>query len=537
MAHPHGPARVRRERALQALHLGARMDEIAPEPPRRLPTGIPGLDRITCGGLLRGGLYVITGETGTGKTVLANQLCFAAVAAGERAVYLTLWSEPLGRMLSNTANFSFFDPQVIPSNLQYFSGVQALEEAGVGGGYKPLLDLLRRLAREHRASVVVIDSFAALLEAEQPSHAPMALLRELGTAMSLSGCTTLLVSPIEGDRPHPEYLVADGVLRLERHLIGVRGVRHLEVVKFRGSGHLDGRHVTEITQDGLRVHPRLEATAALSAPGVDGARGLARFGVAGIDDMLGGGLLDASATVVLGAPGSGKTVLGLHFLAEGLRAGEPCVYLGFNETPPRVEALGAGVGLDLARHRSEGRLELHWAAPLEGTLDPIAERLLDAVERLGARRAFLDGFEGLEQMGLFPERLPLFVTALTNLLRARGVSLIVARETTLLGQEVLEAQFDLSASFDTVILLRYVERGARLHRLLTLLKVRARPYDPSIRELKIGAGGASVGTAGAAERLLRRATPIGAPGAGERDAPTPPAARSARGKRKGRRAE
>ena len=71
-----------------------------PAPPPRLTTGIPELDVVLHGGLMRGGSYVVAGTPGAGKTILGNQLCFHHVAGGGQALYVTALSESHGRMRS-----------------------------------------------------------------------------------------------------------------------------------------------------------------------------------------------------------------------------------------------------------------------------------------------------------------------------------------------------------------------------------------------------------------------------------------------------
>ena len=56
----------------------------------RVPTGVPGLDTLLGGGLVAGGVYLIMGRPGVGKTTLGNQACFTHVAGGGKAVYVTL---------------------------------------------------------------------------------------------------------------------------------------------------------------------------------------------------------------------------------------------------------------------------------------------------------------------------------------------------------------------------------------------------------------------------------------------------------------
>src|SRR3954469_13934414 len=72
-----------------------------PEPLERLPTGIPGLDRILNGGFLRGGIYLIIGAPGAGKTILSNQMAIHHVHNGGRILYVTLLAETHARMISH----------------------------------------------------------------------------------------------------------------------------------------------------------------------------------------------------------------------------------------------------------------------------------------------------------------------------------------------------------------------------------------------------------------------------------------------------
>src|SRR6476469_9505039 len=60
---------------------------------QRVPTGISGLDTVLNGGLLRGGIYFVSGQPGTGKTILTNQIAFNHAASGGRAVYVSVLTE------------------------------------------------------------------------------------------------------------------------------------------------------------------------------------------------------------------------------------------------------------------------------------------------------------------------------------------------------------------------------------------------------------------------------------------------------------
>src|SRR5262245_9711843 len=127
---------------------------------RRTLTGISGLDRVLQGGLFRGGVYLVRGEPGAGKTILGNQLCFAHARAGARATYVTLLAEAHARMMQNLESLSFFDPDMVGGKVQYISGYNDLESQGLRG----VLDLVRRELRARRATLLIIDGLIALKE-------------------------------------------------------------------------------------------------------------------------------------------------------------------------------------------------------------------------------------------------------------------------------------------------------------------------------------------------------------------------------------
>src|SRR4051794_6497764 len=99
----------------------------------RIDTGVPGLDLILRGGLLRGGVYIVEGPPGSGKTILANQICFHRASQGESVVYVTLLAESHTRMIAHLRGMSFFRPELITSSIYYISAFKVLEQQGLEG--------------------------------------------------------------------------------------------------------------------------------------------------------------------------------------------------------------------------------------------------------------------------------------------------------------------------------------------------------------------------------------------------------------------
>jgi len=485
-------------------------EEQAPQRPRRVPSGIPTLDRLLGGGLLRGDLYVVVGAPGAGKTILANQACFAHVAAGGRAAYVTLLAETHGHMLAHLRALAFFDPAPIGSALLYYSGYEALTSDGLDG----LLAFLRGVMRDDKVTLLVLDGLVTANEAADSQLAFRTFLVNLQAYGEASGCTTLLLTqPLDGGMRDPSYTIVDGVIELGTTRLGPRIVRQLEIHKFRGGSYLGGQHVFEIGDAGITVHPRIEAALGAPALEVGGHRPRVSTGLPPLDAMLHGGLLSGSTTMLLAPPGSGKTLLGLHVLDAGAQAGEPGLHFGFYETPPLLVETAAAIGLDLGRQVADGRITVLWQPPLEESEDALAERLLAMVAERGIRRLFIDGLDGFLQAAVYPERMGRFFTALTLALRARGVTTLISVELpTLFGTTAEIPLPGVSAIAENIVVLRAVERRSQLYRLLSIVKTRGSGHDPAIRAFTIGETGLALAdTSASAEEILDGTVPPAAP--------------------------
>lgn len=459
----------------------------------RIPTGIPGLDPILEGGLLKGGVYVVQGPPGAGKTIFGNQLCFSHAADRGQAVYITLLAESHARMLAHLRRMAFFKAHLIPDAVYYISGFKVLQAEGLDG----LLRVLRQAITMRKATLLVLDGFVS---AEEASPSPTDLkkfIHELQAVTAMTLCTVVLLSSTERLKTvHAEHTMVDGILELSDEVNRLRPIRHFQVRKMRGADQVRGKHTVEITDEGMRVRPRIETQ--LQGPGEDRAftpgNTKLGFGIPRFDEMLHGGLPVNSMTMILGPSGSGKTTLGLQFLAEGARNREPALYFGFYERPAAIIEKGTRIGVDLKRFEAEGSLELLWQRPVEGVIDILGERLISAVRRRNVKRLFIDGIQGFElAIDDYPDRIRGVFAALAEELERQQVTTIYSVETRELFGPVIQPPISgISASTQNLILLRHVEFRAQLYRLISILKIRDSSYDSSIRELRVTESGITV---------------------------------------------
>jgi circadian clock protein KaiC len=480
-------------------------------PPPALPTRVPCLDTVLRGGFPRGGAYLIGGPPGTGKTTLGNQIAFAHAAAGGSAVFASILSEPHDRMLSILAGFDFFDESLVGGPLQFVNIFDSLS----GGDLMEGLSVLRDAIRRQRATLAVLDGTSAL---EQMDLEPIDLSRfvyDLHAQGALLGCTVLLLALARPGVARPIETYVDGLISLEDQSVGQRDLRYLRVPKLRGVDQLRGRHSYTISGGGVRVFPRIESA---SAPGYPPERleALHPFGIEGLDNMLRGGVPTGSSTMVVGTPGAGKTMLGLHFIAAGLATDERGLIATLREPPESLRAKALAVGQSL-----DGPVEILWHRPTELAPDAWAESLLEAVARHRPTRVMIDSAAELDYLlEPTPGRLRAFFTALLDALTSAGVTTVVTGELrTLVGEVGLPL---LATMADNALLLRSVELRSQLHRIVSVIKAGHAAHDTALREFRIDAGGIQVnGTFETAEAVLTGVARI-SPAAG-RVAPSPSA--------------
>ncbi len=470
------------------------------EPGPRVPTGVPGLDTLLGGGWLHGGTYIVTGVPGTGKTILGNQFCFSTVASGGKAIYLTVLAESHSRMVLHLQEMRFFRREAVGRTLHYESGYAPLKAEGLGG----LSRLIFRAVREHGATALVVDGLSAVEERAESRLAFREFLHGLCVHNAMAGCTTLLLTGQRNDAADPQFAMVDGVVLLAMEPLGVKSVRSIEVTKFRGGAQLVGKHSFDITHAGVVVYPRTEALYSQQTERVPELNERLSFGIPRLDEMLHGGLVRYSSTLVFGSPGSGKTLMCLHFLAEGARQGEPGLYFGFVETGERLLNKAAMMGLDLRKYAKTGLVTLESRVAVESLPDALVQELFDLVKKHGIKRLVLDGLEPFIQESTDPHRTPRFLTAMNNALRALGVTTLATQQTnTLFGPELNAPLERVEAIIDNILLLRFVELRSQLYRMLSVLKMRESDNDPALRLFTISADGIDVAeTFESAEAIL-----------------------------------
>jgi circadian clock protein KaiC len=454
-----------------------------------MATGIAGLDLVLNGGIEPGAVVVLAGAPGTGKTILAQQICFASGTAANRGVYYTTVSEPHTKLVKHLEPFTFFDPQALGTRVEHIHLGQFLPPAGEEG-LEPLVSEIVRKTLEEKPSVVVVDS-VKLLRDFASGRGLRAALYDLTSRVAQTDTVLLLVGeyPPEELRGSIEFSLADGIIQVEYEAREPIDRRWLRVVKMRGDSHLSGKHTFRIGPDGVEVFPRIETLIPRTVTPVSGQ---APSGIPGLDELMNGGAKQGDATVVTGPSGVGKTIFGLRWLAEGLEHGKRGVYVTFQDTADQLVTMAANFGWNLATARASGTASISYVPMGDLDLDVLATAVRSELGGRPTSRVVIDSLSELALAAREGERFPAYMRSLVGIVRAAGSSLLVTSETASHGLPASSLE-GLLFLFDNVIDLRYIEESSQIGRAVHVAKMRSSWHQMTLNSITITDRGLVVG--------------------------------------------
>jgi KaiC/GvpD/RAD55 family RecA-like ATPase len=250
----------------------------------RVSTGVPGLDEMLGGGLIPGRPYVVSGTTGSGKTILAVQFLHQGVKQGERALLVAI-DEPPAEIRENVRALGWdvgkirildvhpaakaFSKRVSMVEVAAQRTVGSLRDAGPSAKTEamkqaapeisvPSLQLmLKQELYEVKYCRVVIDSLTSLKKLSEMMGDMNTSIVSLLRFLSESSVTSLIVTDLpDPTELEPEIFICRGEIRLHKRMVANKIDRCVTIEKLRGSPHDTMPRPMTITEAGITVEPK-----------------------------------------------------------------------------------------------------------------------------------------------------------------------------------------------------------------------------------------------------------------------------------------
>ena len=292
-------------------------------------SGVMGLDQLLHGGLIKGRPYLVEGSPGTGKSILGMQFLHQGVIQREKGIFIS-FEEPTNEIRENMRCFGWKMQNihiitVLPNSENgrwYFPNKEDKKHPVECFQMKNFINDLTNKVNALNIKRIVIDSLTALsCQYESQSELRRNVLWLL-TVLAKLDCTTLIINESYASSPSMEDFIARGIITLAKQ--NERNV--IEIKKMRGQDFVKGKHYFKIGVTGIRVFPNIE---------LDNKRNVSSLrietGITGLDDMCKGGVIKGDTTLLIGSPGTGKTLMGLTFISHNVAKSEKGLYISLKE--------------------------------------------------------------------------------------------------------------------------------------------------------------------------------------------------------------
>ena len=453
----------------------------------KIQTGIPGFDELSYGGLPKGKVTLVSGTTGSGKTIFAAGFVHGGAAQyKENSVFVTFEERPEDIIRNMKSIGMDLAPLIKKGVLAFVDGSKQVGEQTETGSYSMdgLISRTVYAIKKVKAKRLSIDSISALFERFESKVAIRNGLYDLAVRLKELGITTVITSERREERgQHPSVgpaeFVADNVILLHNFMEDEKRKRTIEILKFRGADYdtTEGRLIIDRT--GLEVFPSPKVVLSTGS-----SKKKLQTGIAGLDQMLYGGLYAKSTTLITGASGTGKTISGMQFILEGARRGEKGLLLAFEESEDQLARNAASFGWPMPEYLEKGIVTIISGLAEGSPIEKQYKSIQQAIWKIRPKRFVLDSLSGFERI-YEPNKFREFTVGLNNFLKNEGVSSIMTNTTAALLSVESATETHLSTATDNIIILKYVELGGRMRRLLSVLKQRGSMHKKELMEFEI----------------------------------------------------
>ncbi len=459
-------------------------------------TGIPGFEDISYGGLPRGRSTLISGSSGSGKTIFASQFLAEGINKFKEPGVFVTFEENIADLRKNVVSFGWNIANYEKRKMWRFVDASATveNEIKIVGEYNldALMIRIGSMIDEIGAKRIVLDSIGSLFH---HFSEPAVIRRELFKILAFLKKKNLAII-ITSERLEEygsvsrfgvEEYITDNVIILRNVLEDEKRRRSIEILKYRGSLHSRGEQSFVICRpEGVVIIPltRLEMTQKSSTKRTTS-------GNKKLDEICGGGFFKDSIVLISGATGTGKTLLVAEFVKGGAESKGRTLLLAYEESREQLTRNAAGWGVNFKQLEDEGSLKIESIYPETASLEEHLLNIQKYITQFKPHRLALDSLSAIER-GSSKKNFREFLISLTSMLKKQEITaLFTSTSTTIIGGSSV-TDSHISTITDSIILLRYAEIFGNIHRVITVLKMRGSLHAKEIYEFNINKNGMTI---------------------------------------------
>ncbi|MEB3218142.1 MAG: circadian clock protein KaiC [Nostocales cyanobacterium 94392] len=454
---------------------------------QKIHTLIEGFDDITHGGLPKGRTTLVSGTSGTGKTLFSLQFLYNGITHLEEPGIFVTFEESPSDIIKNAHIFGWDLQQLIEDGQLFILDASPDPEGQEVIGNFDLSGLIERLQyaiQKYKAKRISVDSVTAIFQQYEASGLVRREIFRLVARLKRLDVTTLMTTERREEYGPVatfgvEEFVSDNAIIFRNVLEGERRRRTIEILKLRGTTHMKGEYPFTITNQGINIFP-------LGAMRLTQRSSNVRIssGVKYLDNMCGGGFFKDSIILATGATGTGKTLLVSKFLQEGCHIGERSILFAYEESRAQLSRNATSWGIDFEELESQGLLKIICAYPESTGLEDHLQIIKSEISEFKPSRIAIDSLSALAR-GVSNNAFRQFVIGVTGYAKQEEITGFFTNTTThFLGSNSI-TDSHISTITDTIILLQYVEIRGEMSRAINVFKMRGSWHDKGIREYSI----------------------------------------------------
>ncbi|MFM2430898.1 MAG: hypothetical protein RLZZ511_2111 [Cyanobacteriota bacterium] len=461
---------------------------------QKVRTVIEGFDDISHGGLPAERTTLVSGTSGTGKTLLAVQFLYNGILHFDEPGIFITFEETAADIIKNAVSFGWDLQKLIDDGKLFILDASPDPEGQEVVGnfdFSALIERIQYAVQKYKARRVSVDSVTALFQQYDSASVVRREILRLTSRLKQIGVTTVITTerleeygPIA--RFGVEEFVADNVVVVRNVLEGERRRRTIEILKLRGTTHMKGEYPFTITTQGVNIFPlgAMRLTQRSSNTRVSS-------GIPVLDQMCGGGFFRDSIILATGATGTGKTMLVSKFLEQACATGERAILFAYEESRAQLSRNASSWGIDFEGLEQQGLLKIICAYPESAGLEDHLQIIKSEIAEFKPARIAIDSLSALAR-GVSNNAFRQFVIGVTGFAKQEEITGFFTNTTDQFMGSNSITDSHISTITDTILLLQYVEIRGEMSRALNVFKMRGSWHDKAIREYTISASGPEI---------------------------------------------